>query len=94
MKLTLALLTVLLLAPLAAWDAAAVQNPDSFAPLDAALLDKTTFAQSVSGKELLLSEAPQSVVWTLHNKPDWRGVKYGAGSYAGMRPLRIGAGLP
>ncbi len=63
-----------------------------FKALDPALLDPAGFAQSVAGKELPNTIGPQSVVWTQKTKPDFRGIKFGAGRETGLRHLRIGFG--
>ncbi len=63
-------------------------------PFDLSLLDKTTFAQSLAGKETSISDVPQSVVWTQKGTPDWKGAKFGAERDTGARHLRIGFTQP
>lgn len=61
---------------------------------DVEWLDATTFAQSVARKETRMPSSPQTVVWTAKTKPDFRGAKFGEGSDAGLRHLRIGFTKP
>jgi hypothetical protein len=68
---------------------------DPFETIEAAMLDRSTFAQSLAGKESPLSDAdakggPDAAVWTKSTRPEWNGVRFGTGTATGVRHLRIG----
>ncbi len=74
-----------------------VQATDTptFHPVGAASLDKAAFTQWLRGDESPVAEdaakdGPHAIVWTTQKRPDWRGVKFGAGRAVGVRHLRIG----
>ena len=75
--------------PLVLLTALGLLTPSASFAIEAALLDKAAFAQSIAGQETPVPESPTSVVWTEQGKPDWRGAKFGAGRESGFRHLRI-----
>ena len=71
---------------------------EPFPPLDASLLDPATFAERIGsapesaalGDNEIAKLGPKAVVWCRQAKPHWKGIKFGAGTEAGLRHLRIG----
>ena len=77
----------------------------AFRAIGAESLDRAVFAQWVAGSESPIGEdvakgGPLAVVWGAKSRPEFRGVKFGAGRETGVRHLRIGfreavgAGMP
>ncbi len=72
----------------------AADAPD-FQPAGGTSLDRLAFTQWLGGEESPIAEdaakgGPGAVVWTVQTRPDWPGVKFGAGRANGVRHLRIG----
>ena len=85
------ILTVIFSLPLAGLDAA----DDAFQPIGGTAFDRAAFTQWVDGRESPFTEAearggPNAVVWTSTTRPEYQGVKFGAGRVSGIRHLRIG----
>ncbi len=55
-------------------------------------LDPAAFAQWIDGveKPFELRDGPRHVIWTRNSRPEWDGVRYGAGKEIGVRHMRIG----